>query len=247
MDFQKGFCIMKTETMHIGSIPAVLYGEASDKIVLYLHGKYGRKEEALTLAPVFREAGWQVLAVDLPEHGERAGNSGDLNSGGIQKKCYPWVVIPEWQSVVRWIRERYTRIVFCAVSMSAWFLMRSFRSEQFEKCLFISPIVDMRLLIENRMAKAGITASDLGWKQFLPDADGEMIVWDFYAYAAYQPISCWNTPTEILYAGGDAMQPEETVRRFAERFGCGLTVIDGEHYIPTDTPVLQEWIRNMMM
>ena len=236
---------MKTELLHINGIPAVLYGEASDKIVLYLHGKYGRKEEALTLAPLLQEAGWQVLAVDLPEHGERAGNPADLNAGGAPKKCYPWVVIPEWQAIVRWIRERYARIVFCAVSMSAWFLMRVFRSERFEKCLFISPVVDMRLLIENKMAKAGITASDLGWKQSLPDADGEMIVWDFYAYAAYQPISCWNTPTEILYARGDAMQPSETMEKFADRFGCGLTVIDGEHYIPADTPVLQEWMRGI--
>mgnify|MGYP003323549139 CR=1 FL=1 len=38
---------MKTETLRIAGIPAVLYGETSDKIVLYLHGKYGRKEEVL--------------------------------------------------------------------------------------------------------------------------------------------------------------------------------------------------------
>jgi len=235
--------MMKTENLRINGIPAVLYGEASEKIVLYLHGKYGRKEEALALAPLLQEAGWQILAVDLPEHGERAGNPDDLNAGGVPKRCFPWVVIPEWQAIVRWIRERYSRIVFCAVSMSAWFLMRSFRSERFEQCLFISPIVDMRLLIENKMKIAGITASDLGWKQILPDADGEMIFWDFYAYAAYQPISCWNTPTEILYASGDTMQPEEIMRKFADRFGCAITVIEGEHYIPPDTPVLQEWVR----
>jgi len=238
---------MKNEFLHINGIPAVLYGEPSDKILLYLHGKYGRKEEALTLAPLMQDAGWQILAVDLPEHGERAGDPNDRNAGGTQKKCFPWVVIPEFQSVVRWLRERYSRIIFCAVSMSAWFLMRSFRSERFERCLFISPIVDMRLLIEDKMAKAGITASDLGWKQSLPDADGEMIVWDFYAYAAYQPISCWNTPTEILYAGNDALQPTEIMEKFAERFGCGLTVIDGEHYIPLDSPVLREWLRKTIV
>jgi len=238
---------MKTETLRIAGIPAVLYGETSDKIVLYLHGKYGRKEEARTLALLLQKEGWQILAVDLPEHGVRAGNPEDVNANGIRKKCLPWVVIPEWQAVVRWLRDRYAHIVFCAVSLSAWFLMRAFRFEKFEQCLFISPVVDMRQLIEDRMAKAGITAGDLGWKQSLPDADGEMIVWDFYAYAAYQPISCWDTPTEILYARGDTLQPEKTMRKFAERFGCGLTVIDGEHYIPLDTPVLQEWIQSKIM
>ncbi len=237
---------MKTETLRINGIPAVLYGETSDKIVLYLHGKYGRKEEARTLAPLLQETGWQILAVDLPEHGERAGYPNDRTSSGGRKKCFPWVVIPEWQAVVRWLRERYTRIIFCAVSMSAWFLMRTFRFERLERCLFISPVVDMRLLIEDKMAKASITASDLGWKQSLPDADGEMIVWDFYAYAAYQPISCWDTPTEILYARNDALQPEEIMKKFADRFGCGITMIEGEHYIPLDTPELQEWIRKKL-
>ncbi|MBQ8333949.1 MAG: alpha/beta hydrolase [Clostridia bacterium] len=237
---------MKTETLCIDGIPAVLYGEASEKIVLWLHGKYGRKEEALTLSPIFCEAGWQVLAVDLPEHGERANAADEHTAGGAPKKCYPWVVIPEWQAVVQWLRERYSRIIFCAVSMSAWFLMRAFRSERFEHCLMISPIVDMRLLIEDKMKKAGITASDLGWKQSLPDADGEMIVWDFYAYAAYQPISRWETPTEILYARGDTLQPEEIMQKFARRFGCGLTVIDGEHYLPPDTPPVQEWVREQL-
>ncbi len=55
--YLKGLNVMKTETLRIDGIPAVLYGEASDKIVLYLHGKHGRKEEALTLAPLLQEAG----------------------------------------------------------------------------------------------------------------------------------------------------------------------------------------------
>ena len=238
---------MKTETLGIAGIPAVLYGEDSDKIVLYLHGKYGRKEEALALAPLLQELGWQILAVDLPEHGERAGDATDTIAGGAPKKCFPWVVIPEWQAVVRWLRERYEHITFCAVSISAWFLMRTFRFDAFERCLFISPVVDMRLLIEDKMKKAGITAGELGWKQSLPDADGEMIVWDFYAYAAYQPISCWETPTEILYTRRKPLQSEEIMRKFADRFGCGLTVIDGEYPIPLDAPVLQDWVRKNLM
>ena len=237
---------MKTETLRIGGIPAVLYGENSDKIVLYLHGRHGWKEDALALAPLMQETGWQILAADLPEHGERAGDPGDCTAGGSRRKYVPWVVIPELQTIVRWLRERYARTVFCAADMSAWFLMRAFRFERLERCLFLFPVVDMRLLIETRMEKAGITASDLGWKQALPDADGETILWDFYAYAAYQPISCWETPTEILYARGNALQPEKTMRKFTERFGCGITVIEGEHSLPTDMPVLQEWLRKRM-
>ncbi|MBQ8402471.1 MAG: hypothetical protein IJX14_11150 [Clostridia bacterium] len=45
------------------------------------------------------------------------------------------------------------------------------------------------------------------------------------------------------WADSDALQPYETVKAFADRFGCGVTVIPGEHFIPLDTPVLQKWVR----
>lgn len=219
-----------------GSLPAVLYGEKSDKVYLYLHGKQGCKEEAAALAPVLCGAGWQILAVDLPEHGERKNDPDD------KKECFPWTVIPEWKAVVKWLDERYSRVALCAVSVSAWFVMRTFRDRAFDHALFISPIADLRLVIEDMMARAGVTASDLGWKQHIPTAEGEMLHWDYYAYAAYQPINRWDTPTEILYAERDALQPRQVMEAFAARFGCRITAIPGEHRIPPDSPALQTWL-----
>lgn len=224
---------VETQTFTICGVPAVLYGNTSDRVLIYLHGFMGNKEEAKSLVPLFCPKGWQILALDLPEHGERKGDD--------TKECLPWVVIPEWTAMLAWVRERYAHIAFCAVSISAWFLMRSFRDELFEKAYFISPIVDMRRVIEDRMARAGVTASDLGWKQFIPTEEG-MLIWDYYAYAAYQPINRWDTPTEILYAKGDHLQTRETIEAFANRFGCAVTEIEGQHWIPLDTPALQEWM-----
>ena len=62
---------MKKQTVTLAGIPAVLYGERSRRAYLYLHGKNGCKEEAERFAFTACEAGWQVLAVDLPEHGAR--------------------------------------------------------------------------------------------------------------------------------------------------------------------------------
>ncbi|MBE6614994.1 MAG: hypothetical protein E7631_06800 [Ruminococcaceae bacterium] len=117
-----------------GSLPAVLYGEKSDRVYLYLHGKHGCKEEAAALAPVLCGAGWQILAVDLPEHGERKNDPED------KKECFPWTVIPEWKAVVRWLDERYSRVALCAVSVSAWFVMRTFRDRAFDHALFTPPL-----------------------------------------------------------------------------------------------------------
>ena len=63
---------MKTQKLEISGIPALLYGEESRKVYLYVHGKMGCKEEALPFAELACPAGYQVLAVDLPEH-ESAG------------------------------------------------------------------------------------------------------------------------------------------------------------------------------
>ena len=62
---------MKKQTMTLAGIPAILYGSRSRRVYLYLHGKNGCKEEAERFAATACEAGWQVLAIDLPEHGAR--------------------------------------------------------------------------------------------------------------------------------------------------------------------------------
>ena len=79
---------MKTERITLKGIPALLIGEPSHKVYLYVHGKMGSKEEALAFAEQACPAGYQVLAIDLPEHGERKNGP---------ERLLPWVVVPELQ------------------------------------------------------------------------------------------------------------------------------------------------------
>ena len=62
---------MKETVFQIEQIPAILYGEEAEKLYLFVHGKCGYKEEAKDFAELVGPHGWQVLAVDLPEHGDR--------------------------------------------------------------------------------------------------------------------------------------------------------------------------------
>ena len=62
---------MFTQYLSIGDIPAVLYGEHAAQVCLYIHGKCGCKEEAESLAALLCPRGFQVLGIDLPEHGAR--------------------------------------------------------------------------------------------------------------------------------------------------------------------------------
>ncbi len=43
---------MKVIELNIGSTPALLIGEKSKKVFLYVHGLHGHKEEALAFAEV---------------------------------------------------------------------------------------------------------------------------------------------------------------------------------------------------
>ena len=64
---------MKKLEFEIAGIPALLVGEPSERLYLYVHGKMGCKEEALDFAKRACPAGYQVLAIDLPEYGQQKG------------------------------------------------------------------------------------------------------------------------------------------------------------------------------
>lgn len=60
---------MKKELLTINGIPAILWGNASDKIYIHVHGKMSRKEYAESFAAIAERKGYQTLSFDLPEHG----------------------------------------------------------------------------------------------------------------------------------------------------------------------------------
>lgn len=75
----------------IDGIPAIILGVPSRKIYLYIHGQSGNKEEAQSIAEVICRYGYQVLSIDLPEHGKR---KGEINSFD------PWHIVPELTGVI---------------------------------------------------------------------------------------------------------------------------------------------------
>lgn len=77
---------MKVERFAIQGIPAILYGDSSESLFLYIHGKMGCKEEAARFAEIVCPKGYQVLSIDLPGHGERTGE---------MERFVPWEVVPE--------------------------------------------------------------------------------------------------------------------------------------------------------
>lgn len=217
---------MISEYFDLCGIPAVLYGERTDKIWLYVHGRCGNKEEACGLAELLCPEGYQVLGIDLPEHGARKGSAEHL---------LPWEVIPELQGVLAELKQRRKSVSLYANSIGAYFSLLAFSDERLEKCLFVSPILDMTALIERMMGWAAVSEERLQAEQEIPTTFGETLSWAYYTYAKQHRIQKWDSPTAILYAGKDELTDRATVTAFAERFGCSLQIYeDGEHWFHTE-------------
>ena len=144
---------MEKIKLEVAGIPAVLYGKRSRRVYLYVHGKNGSAAEAARFARTACPAGWQVLAVDLPEHGARKDSP---------EKLVPWVVTRELQAVYARMQPVWKHIRVYGVSIGAWFAMQALQTQQPEKALLVSPIVDMEKLILDLMQQAGVTEEQLG-------------------------------------------------------------------------------------
>lgn len=231
---------MREERFMIGAAPAVLYGEPGDRLYLFVHGKCGRKEEGEAFAEIAGPKGWQVLAIDLPGHGERK---------GMESGFDPWHIVPELRSVLAYARQRWAHIALRATSIGAWFSMQAFAGEPLEKALFVSPVLDMETLIRNMMRWASVDEVRLEREGEVPTHFGETLSWRYLQYAKYHPVAVWNTNTAILYPDADNLTDRTTVDEFARRFGCRLTVMEnGEHWFhtPEQLKVLRAWEEEQM-
>ena len=225
---------MEKIKLEIAGIPAVLYGKRSRRVYLYVHGKNGSAAEAARFARTACPAGWQVLAVDLPEHGTRKNSP---------EKLVPWVVTRELQAVYARMQPVWKHIRVYGVSIGAWFAMQALQTQTPEKALLVSPIVDMEKLILALMQQAGVTEEQLHAAGEIPTDFGETLSWPYLCWVREHPLR-WRTPTQVLYGEADELTSYAVLDRFKRATGAQLTLLaDGEHWFHTETQlaVLQAW------
>ena len=121
---------MKVNELKIGSTPALLIGDKSEKVFLFVHGLHGRKEEALAFAEVALPKGYQVMGIDLP----------------LERK--PWEVMPLLNEVSDYLYGNWKNVSVRANSIGSWFLLLAFQNRKVEQALLVSPILDMKKFIE---------------------------------------------------------------------------------------------------
>lgn len=225
----------------LNHIPVVLYGEPSNKVVLYVHDKYGCKENARSFYEVIKDAGWQVLAMDMPEHGER--------KGVTPEKMNPWTLVPELALFHSYAQERWDTIYLKASGLSAYFCLCAYPRTYFDKVLLVSPIVDMKRSIDDTLVLSGITPEELREKLVVKSCFNETLSMDYYLYANDHPVKQWISPTEILHGDKDPRSNKESVEAFAETFSCGLTVLENQEKINPKGPevdALETWMKRVI-
>jgi pimeloyl-ACP methyl ester carboxylesterase len=228
---------MEKKCFLIDKIPSILWGNPSNKLYIYIHGQHGCKEGAEILADLAVYYGWQVLSFDLPEHGERSEERDSFN---------PWHVVPDILTVMKYAKRRWGKISLYADSIGAWFGMLSLASEKLEKCLFVSPILDMKQIISKMMILANVSEKQLQHELIIPTSFGHTLSWEYFMYVQEHPVSKWHTPTRILYGGCDELVERNIVEKFTQQFNCKLTVVEnGEHWFHTQKQlnILNGWIK----
>lgn len=219
----------------IGGIPATLWGEPSEKVYLYVHGKLSSKEAAASFAPIAAEKGYQTLSFDLAQHGERKdGAKLDVFSG-----------IHDLNAVADYAFSNWRRVSLYACSIGAYFSLQTYGNRPFEKALFQSPIADMGYLVGKMMEWFRVTPEELKEKGLI-DTPVDPLRWDYYQYILAHPVKKWPIPTAILYGGKDNLQSPEVIEAFSRRFNGKLTVSpESEHPFmgPGDEKIVETWLR----
>ena len=220
---------METKRIKINNIPSIIWGEKSSKVFIAVHGNMSNKEDKVIeiLANKVTNKGYQLISFDLPEHGERKIDTNYL--------CKVQNCVNDLKQIIEYAKANYNEINIWACSIGAYFSLLAYKDEDLKQCLFLSPVVNMKIIIENMMLWSNTTEKELNEKQKIKTDFGQILYWDYYLYVKENPITNWNKKTYILYGNKDNMQNESIIKDFSNEFNCDLTIFkNGEHYFHTE-------------
>ena len=234
---------MKTEKIKINNIPSIIWGEKSNKVFIAVHGNMSNKEDEVIkiLANEVTSKGYQLLSFDLPEHGERKNDTTYL--------CKVQNCIKDLKQIIEYAKENYEEIYLWACSMGAYFSLLAYKNEDIKNSVFLSPVVNMKVIIENMMLWSNITEDDLKEKQEIKTDFGQTLYWDYYEFVKNNPITKWTKDTYILYGKNDNMQTESIIKDFCNKFNCELSILEnGEHYFHTEEQLnyYKDWLNKVI-
>lgn len=193
--------------------------------ILYIHGKGGSSSEAEHYRPLFPLS--EVVGVDY-----------DVST--------PQKAVKTIRERVKELSQKYDGITLIANSIGAYFTMISGVDGYIRHAYFISPVVDMEILITDMMKASGVTEEELSEKGIVITPSGDTLSWEYLCFVRDHPI-IWNAPTDILYGEKDALVTYKSVYAFSVMHNATITVMkNGEHWFHTDEQMrfTDNWIKS---
>lgn len=230
---------MIKQNLKIENIPAILWGEASDRLFIAVHGNMSNKaDNNITIfAEEATAKGYQVISFDLPQHGERKGEN---------YLCKVQNCVKDLDIIMKYAKTLSNNISLFACSMGAYFSLVAYKQEPLKQSIFLSPVVNMERIINNMMTWFNVSEEKLKAEKEIATPIGQTLYWDYYCYVKEHPIESWNNKTSILYGSKDDISEFDIVSDFVKRFKCDLKVMEnGEHYFHTEEQLefFRQWIK----
>ena len=232
---------MNLNKIKINGIPAIVWGDPCDKMIIAAHGSHSSKIDDCiwVLAEEAVKRGYQILSFDLPQHGER-----------IYEKSFimPDAVVRELTAMHAYAREHARKISLFGCSMGAYFELLAFADSDIDRVWFLSPVTDMERIIRNLMNYCNVDEKQFRERVLIPN-EIEPLYFPYYEYVRTHPIINWPHETYILRGEMDTLCEYPYVKNFSDRFGCELTVqVGGEHWFHTEAELqfFRLWLRERL-
>lgn len=228
---------MEPQLFSIDAIPCALWGTDASRVIIAVHGAQSHKTDVPFQVLSKVAAGCQVLSFDLPEHGDRQ---------NMPTLCKPQACIQDLSTVFSYAEGHWRHIGLFAVSMGAYFSLLACGKHPIEHAWLLSPVVDMKILIQDMMTWSHVSLEQLERRQSIPTSMGQTLYWDYWCYVRDHPIDHWPIPTDILIGNRDTLCVPAVTAAFAERFSCRLQHVEcAEHWFhtPEDLHALAQWLR----
>lgn len=228
---------MDVKKVWIGNIPAIIWGNDSDSIIIAAHGRNSSKVDDCmwVLAEEAMKKGYQVLTFDFPQHGERMYE---------RRMMMPDKCVDDLKTVYEYVKKDWKKVSIFGCSMGCYFELVALSDIPVERAWFLSPLTDMAKMVKGLMDFFGISEEELKEQVFIEN-DDEPLYYPYYEYLKNHPVTNWPHKTYLLRGDRDRTCGYEEVDVFAEKFGCELTEIkDCEHWFHTDEELefFRKWL-----
>lgn len=197
-----------------------------DSCIIYIHGLYGSSGESDFYS--FYTNKYDVIGLDYED-----GN--------------PWEVKDKIIHEFSEISKRYKNVYVIANSIGAFYTYMYLSEFNIKKAFFISPLVNMKEVIEGLMKQYNISLDALKTRKLINLDNGQTLSYDFYE--SLKEKDNWDIKTYVLYGEKDKLVDQKSIFNFISSHNSSLTIMkNGEHYFhtPGQLKFIKKWINEYL-